>query len=115
MKTLLFGVLLATGAVAQTAPVFHVTKIQDHIRSKDEPSFSEPLHTRRYTGTIGKMTVTAEEAITLFSHGSHLTVGSDYAVTKFKPAPGGTLHVKEAPDKKGHQTEDWLTVLSVSE
>ena len=74
MKTLTLLAILATSAFGQT---FHITKIQDHIRTQEEQSFSKAMHTRNYTGTIDGMTVVAEEAITAFSPASQLSVGGD--------------------------------------
>ena len=114
MKTLLM-LTLALGSFTACAQTFHVTGVQDHIRGKDEESFSTAMHTRRYTGTIQNLQVVAEEAITAFSPASHIEIGHDYVVTKFKPVPGGALHVKQDPDKHGKEHDAWLTVLSVEE
>ena len=120
MKSLLLflvtvGIALAAPAQSQPTPVVHITAIRDHIRTKDEPSFSSALHTRIYTGTIGGRVFTFEEAITMFAPGSHFEVGGDYEVTKMEDRIGKTLKIREHPDKKGRTQVEWLTVTSVSE
>lgn len=81
------------------------------MRTRDERGTG---HTRLYTGKIDGLVVVAEEGVTAFSSASHLTIGKDYTVSKFKPTPGGPLHVQQDPDKKGRQSDAWLTVISVT-
>ena len=105
-------VLLGAGSAQES---IHITAIQDHIRTKEEQSFSKPLHTRQYVGVIGDREFTLEEGITAFSPGSHFKVGRDYEVVKVEDRIGKTMKVKEDPDKKGRVTTEWLTVVSVQE
>ena len=111
MKTVALWLLLTASTLG--AQTFHVTGVADHIRGDNEPAFASALHTRIYTGTVDNVTVTAEEPIS-FMGGSRITVGHDYPVTKFKPQPGGALHVTQDVDKRGKTFDAWLTVLSVS-
>lgn len=114
MKSILaIAVLLTSTALAQNA--IHITAIHDHIRDKNEQSFSRPLHTREYVGIIGNRIFTLEEGLTAFSKGSHFEVGHDYEVVKVEDRIGKTIKIKEDPDKKGRVMTEWLTVISVEE
>ena len=115
--TILFALLLAAPVQASatpSAPVFHVTSVRDHIRAKDEQSFSKALHTRVFTGVIGDRVFTIEEAV-VFATGSHFKVGEDYEVEKLEDSIGRTIKIREHPDKKGKTFTEWLIVTAVEE
>jgi hypothetical protein len=97
---------LATLAIAQDA--LHVTAVEDHIRSKDEPSFSTALHTKRITGIIGDKRYHLEEAA-MFAY--HFEVGKDYPVVK---ATDKEVKVR-VTDKKGRESTETLQVKAIEE
>jgi hypothetical protein len=105
MKLLIAALLLATVAHAET---IHITSVEDHIRSNNEPSFSTPLHTKRIIGTIGRLKYTMEEAA-LFAF--HFEVGKDYEVVK---ATDKQVKIR-VTDKKGREDTETLQVRSVEE
>ena len=105
MKTLLAVLLLTTIASAET---IHITAVEDHIRSDNEPSFSTPLHTKRITGTIGRLRYSMEEAA-MFAY--RFEVGKDYPVVKVTDK-----EVKiRVTDKKGRESTETLQVRAVEE
>ena len=116
--TTLFLALLLTAPVQAATPTpltFHVTGVEDHIRTRDEEPGSKALHTRIYRGAIGERRYTIHEAIVLFSPGSHFEVGEDYEVLELGAGIGKRIKVNEHPDKKGKVRTEWLTIDSIEE
>jgi hypothetical protein len=107
MKMLTVVLLLLGSSLGQDL-VIHITAVQDHIRSKDEPSFSTPLHTKRVTGTIGNKRYELEEAA-LMSY--RFEVGKDYTVVKVTDK---SVKIR-VTDRKGHESTESLVVRAVEE
>ena len=105
--TIVFATLAASAQTPATQ-IIHITAIQDHIRSKDEPSFSTVLHSKRVTGVIGDKRYSLEEAALM---AFHFEVGADYPVLKLTDT-GIQIRVT---DKKGRQSVERLVVLGVEE
>lgn len=107
MKAAILLILTALTASAQTMHI-HITSVTDHIRSRDEPSFSTPLHSKRITGTIGDIKYTMEEAAML---AYHFQVGQDYEVLKLSDK---AIKIRTT-DKNGHEGYESLVILSAEE
>ena len=106
MKTVL-AVFLVFASIAQ-AETIHITGVEDHIRTKDEPSFSAVLHSKRITGTIGHLKYSLEEAALM---AYHFEVGKDYPVLKITDK-----QIKiQVTDKKGREQTETLQVKAVQE
>ena len=109
MKKSITALMFAAVSLAAAAQdVMHVSAVEDHIRSKDEASFSTPLHSKRITAVIGNKRYQLEEAA-MFAY--QFDVGKDYPVVK---ATDKQVKVR-VTDKKGRESTETLQVRAVEE
>ena len=105
IAALMLTVFIGAAAAAQT---IHIVSLADHIRDRDTPSFSQPLHTKIIKGRIGDRIYTLEEAA-LFAY--PFEIGKDYPVLA---ATDKTVKI-QVTDKKGRKSTERLIVRAIEE